>query len=204
MGASRRPWNKGKTVGRKAPLGADALDLIRRTLKAEQNWRDLAILEVAVSTMLRGSDLRRLAVHDVRAADGAVHDRLSIRQKKTDKGLAVLLSNRARDALVKLIEANGKVSTDYLFTPSTDQHGPPLTTMTLRRLAKRWAGIAHVDERTVSAHSLRRTKAAEIYRRTGNIAAVKHLLGHANIAATARYLGVEEEDALKLSEQIDM
>jgi site-specific recombinase XerD len=52
---------------------------------------------------------------------------------------------------------------------------------------------------TVSAHSLRHTKAAEIYRRTGNFAAVKHLLGHANVAPTARYLGVEEEHALKLS-----
>ena len=51
-------------------------------------------------------------------------------------------------------------------------------------------------------HSLRRTKAAEIYRKTGNLRAVQLLLGHTKVDSTVRYLGVELEDALSIAEQI--
>jgi len=53
-------------------------------------------------------------------------------------------------------------------------------------------------------HSLRRTKAAEIYRKTGNLRAVQLLLGHTKIDSTVRYLGVELEDALSIAECIDL
>ena len=51
-------------------------------------------------------------------------------------------------------------------------------------------------------HSLRRTKAAEIYRKAGNLRAVQLLLGHTKVDSTVRYLGVELEDALSIAEQI--
>lgn len=54
------------------------------------------------------------------------------------------------------------------------------------------------------AHSLRRTKAAEFYRKTGNLRAVQLLLGHTKIDSTVRYLGVELEDALGIVESIDI
>ena len=53
-------------------------------------------------------------------------------------------------------------------------------------------------------HSLRRTKATLIYRRTGNLRAVQLLLGHTKIESTVRYLGIEVDDALAISEQIDV
>jgi len=53
-------------------------------------------------------------------------------------------------------------------------------------------------------HSLRRTKATLIYRRTGNIRAVQLLLGHAKLESTVRYLGIEVEDALAIAEQVDV
>jgi len=179
----------------------EALDLVRRTLKAERAHRDLALLEVAVSTMLRGSDVLGLAVSHVRAPDRRIRERLTIRQKKTDRGLVVHIGERARAAIEQLIEAEGKTATDYLFTRAGDPHGAPLTTKTLRLLVKRWAEIARLDPDAFSSHSLRRTKAAEIYRRTGNLEAVRQLLGHSNIGMTQRYLGVEQEDALRLAEQ---
>ena len=55
-----------------------------------------------------------------------------------------------------------------------------------------------------SDHSLRRTKAAEIYRKTGNLRAVQLLLGHTKVDSTVRYLGVELEDALSIAERIDI
>jgi integrase len=53
-------------------------------------------------------------------------------------------------------------------------------------------------------HSLRRTKATLIYRRTGNLRAVQILLGHTKIESTVRYLGIEVDDALAIAEQIDV
>jgi hypothetical protein len=51
--------------------------------------------------------------------------------------------------------------------------------------------------------SLRRTKAT-LYKRTGNLRAVQLLLGYAKIESTVRYLGVEVNDALEISEQTDV
>jgi site-specific recombinase XerC len=51
---------------------------------------------------------------------------------------------------------------------------------------------------------MRRTKAAEIYRKTGNLRAVQLLLGHTKVDSTVRYLGVELEDALSIAERIDI
>jgi integrase len=53
-------------------------------------------------------------------------------------------------------------------------------------------------------HSLRRTKATLIYRRTGNLRAVQLLLGHTKIESTVRYLGIEVDDALSIAEQVDV
>ena len=53
-------------------------------------------------------------------------------------------------------------------------------------------------------HSIRRTKATLIYKRTGNLRAVQLLLGHTRIESTVRYLGVEIDDALAIAEQIDI
>jgi integrase len=53
-------------------------------------------------------------------------------------------------------------------------------------------------------HSLRRTKAVLIYRRTGNLRAVQLFLGHTNIASTVRYLGIEADDAIEIAEKTDI
>jgi integrase len=57
---------------------------------------------------------------------------------------------------------------------------------------------------TFGTHSLRRTKATLIYRRTGNLRAVQLLLGHTKIESTVRYLGIEVDDALSIAEQVDL
>jgi integrase len=61
-----------------------------------------------------------------------------------------------------------------------------------------------MDPRLFGTHSLRRTKAALIYRRTGNLRAVQLLLGHTKIESTVRYLGIEVDDALAIAEQVDV
>ena len=61
-----------------------------------------------------------------------------------------------------------------------------------------------LDPSRFGTHSLRRTKATLSYRRTGNLRAVQLLLGHTKIESTARYLGIEVDDALEMAEQVDV
>ena len=51
---------------------------------------------------------------------------------------------------------------------------------------------------------MRRTKASLIYKKTGNIRAVQLLLGHTKLESTVRYLGIEVDDAIAISEQIEL
>ena len=72
------------------------------------------------------------------------------------------------------------------------------------RLVSEWIGSVGLDPRLFGTHSLRRTKATLIYRRTGNLRAVQLLLGHTKIESTVRYLGIEVDDALAIAEQVDV
>jgi integrase len=79
-----------------------------------------------------------------------------------------------------------------------------MTTRQYARLVSTWIGNIGLDPRLVGTHSLRRTKATPIYRRTGNLRAVQLLLGHTKIESTVRYLGIEVDDALAIAEQVDV
>jgi integrase len=61
-----------------------------------------------------------------------------------------------------------------------------------------------LDPCAYGTHSLRRTKASLIYKRTGNLRAVQLLLGHTKLESTVRYLGIEVDDALTISEQTEI
>lgn len=198
---AKRPWNAGKSVGPKKPLDADTLNSLRRILKAKGKVRDLALLETAISTMLRGSDVLRLGVNDVRDSNGEIVSTFTFRMKKTGKGVTVTLSDAARDALGVLIEDQGKRGSDYLFTARNDTHGEPITTTSFRRSIKSWCELVHLDPAAFSTHSLRRTNATWLYKRTGNLRAVQLLLGHSNISMTQRYLGVDMDDAILLAQR---
>ena len=61
-----------------------------------------------------------------------------------------------------------------------------------------------LESASYGTHSMRRTKAAQIYRKTGNLRAVQLLLGHTKLESTVRYLGIEADDALNIAEQIEL
>jgi integrase len=67
-----------------------------------------------------------------------------------------------------------------------------------------WIERAGLELGSYGAHSLRRTKAALIYKKTGNLRAVQLLLGHTKLESTVRYLGIEVDDALSISEQLEL
>ena len=66
-----------------------------------------------------------------------------------------------------------------------------------------WVQQIGLDSSAYGTHSMRRTKASLIYRRTKNLRAVQLLLGHAKIESTVRYLGIEVDDALEMAEDTE-
>ena len=91
----------------------------------------------------------------------------------------------------------------YLFLSRirSSQH---LSTRQYARIIKSWVAMIGLDPVIYGTHSLRRTKATLIYKRTKNLRAVQLLLGHTRIESTVRYLGVEVDDALEMAEQTDI
>jgi integrase len=113
------------------------------------------------------------------------------------------MSEPTRQAIDDYLKAADKRPGEFLFS---GRHGPKIsmTTRHYARLVSRWIGSIGLDPRLFGTHSLRRTKATLIYRRTGNLRAVQLLLGHTKIESTVRYLGIEVDDALAIAEQVDV
>lgn len=88
--------------------------------------------------------------------------------------------------------------------PSRYYDRPHISTRQYGRTVRAWVNSIGLKPGGYGTHSLRRTKAAEIYRKTGNLHAVQLLRGHTRVDRTVRYLGVEGEDALSIAERIDI
>jgi integrase len=101
------------------------------------------------------------------------------------------------------LKASNKRPGEFLFTGRRGAN-TSITTRQCARLVSKWIGSVGLDQRLFGTHSLRRTKATLIYRRTGNLRAVQLLLGHTKIESTVRYLGIEVDDALAIAEQVDV
>lgn len=196
------PWNKGKLTGAKPPLLQKHVWAIRTKLQIEQRTRDLALFNLAIDSKLRGCDVVALKVEDV-APNGYCADRATVRQKKTGRPVRFELTEQTRQAVDKHIRTASKKSGEFMFTACRDQKYR-MTTRQYARLLSEWIASIELDPHRFGTHSLRRTKATLIYRRTGNLRAVQLLLGHTKIESTVRYLGIEVDDALSIAEQVDL
>jgi integrase len=189
--------------GQRTPFTPLQVAEIRAYLARKGAARDRALLEVALDTMLRASDLLSLTVGDVQDAFGAIRTTIPLAQRKVSgkrcRAVVITLSPRAQAAIAELIEVEGKVRGDALFTRPGCPHGRPLTREQFARIVKGWAALLGCDPSTYAAHSTRRTRAAHIYRETKDIAAIQHLLGHASLGTTTSYLGVDVHEALSVS-----
>ena len=200
--APRVPWNKGKLMGQKLPLSMQEIWSIRIHLQGVGNRRDLALFNLAIDSKLRGCDLLSLRVSDV-ASGTEVQSRAIIRQKKTKRPVRFEITARTRKSVEEWMEAQDLKGSDYLF-PSHLRSSPHLSLRQYARVVESWVSSIGLDPTGYGTHSMRRTKATLIYRRTKNLRAVQLLLGHTNLDSTVRYLGIEIDDALEMSEQIDV
>jgi integrase len=198
----RVPWNKGKLIGPKPPLRPKHVWSIRTQLMVEGRVRDLAMFNLAIDSKLRGCDVMALKVEDV-APNGYTVERATVRQRKTRRAVKFELTEQTRQAVEDYLRASGKKPGEFMF--SGRRHVDHcMTTRQYARLVAEWIGSIGLDPRLFGTHSLRRTKATLIYRRTGNLRAVQLLLGHTKIESTVRYLGIEVDDALAIAEQVDV
>lgn len=191
-----------KRLGQKPPLKLKEVWAIRIRLQLAGRLRDLALFDLAIDSKLRGCDLVRLRVHDIANA-GQVASRAIVMQQKTGRPVQFEITEQTRVALASWIHHRHLAQGDYLF-PSRIAASPHLSRRQYARLFASWLADIGLDPTLYGTHSLRRTKASMIYRRTKNIRAVQLLLGHAKIESTVRYLGVEVDDALELAEQTEI
>jgi integrase len=199
---SREPWNKGKLVGQKAPFKPKDIWALRVRLQMEGRMRELALFNLGIDSKLRGCDLVALKVRDVCHGD-AVATRATIMQLKTRRPVQFEITQTTRDALQAWIKATRLAQDDFLF-PSRLHGSTHLGTRQYARILGHWVDELGLDRADYGTHSMRRTKATLIYRRTKNLRAVQLLLGHSKLESTVRYLGIEVDDALELSEQTEI
>ena len=196
------PWNKDKLAGQKVPLRLNEIYAIRVRLQLAHQTRELALFNLAIDSKLRACDLVQLRVRDV--AHGAqVTSRAIVMQQKTKRPVQFEITEQTRKSVSEWIGAMHGQADDYLF-PSRLHASPHLSTRQYARIVHRWVRDIGLDETSYGTHTMRRTKASLIYRRTRNLRAVQLLLGHTKIESTVRYLGVELDDALELAEQTEV
>ena len=196
------PWNKGRLTGQKRPLKPKDVWAIRVRLQLQHRRRDLALFNLAIDSKLRGCDLVRLQVNDV-CVGGQVRDRTTVIQKKTDRPVQFEITEQTRASIRDWLPSVAARRGQYLF-PSRLQAQPHLSTRQYARIVHAWVASVGLDSTAYGTHSMRRTKVAQIYKKTGNLRAVQLLLGHTKLESTVRYLGIGVEDALSISEQVEL
>lgn len=196
------PWNKGAFVGRKPPLKPKQVWSIRLTLQREGRIRDLALFDLAIDSKLRGCDLVQLRIGQL-VINAAARHRATIVQQKTGKPVQFELTQQTRETLIAWLNHRGGGLQDFVFPSRTDSAGH-ISARQYARLVGDWVESIGLGRSAYGTHSLRRTKVALIYKRTGNLRAVQILLGHTKLESTVGYLGVDAEDALTLSEATEV
>jgi integrase len=175
---------------------------IRFELGARPNPRDRALFDLAIDSKSRGCDLVRLRIGDV-VSDGQTRHRATVVQQKTGRPVQFEISETTRESVHKWLTVRGGTIEEYVFTSRL--HGSAhMSTRQYGRLVHEWVSAIGLNSEDYGTHSLRRTKASILYKQSGNLRAVQILLGHTRIESTVRYLGVDVEDALELSEAVDI
>ena len=198
----RESWNKGKLVGQKPPLKPKDIWAIRIYLQNSGQIRGLAMFNLAIDSKLRGCDLVNLRVRDITHGNQILL-RAMVVQRKTQRPVQFELTEPTRAAVSAWIAKANLKPEQYLF-PSRLLESPHISTRQYARIVHQWVAAVGLDSTVYGTHTMRRTKVTLIYKRTKNLRAVQLLLGHSKLESTVRYLGIEVDDALEISEQTEI
>jgi integrase len=201
--ASRmRNLRSGKLVGPKRPFKSGDIWEIRQYLKLKRRTRDLALFNLGIDSKLRACDLLDLRVSDVGSRE-TIFQQATIVQKKTDAAVTFEITDAARASIRAWIKDANLLPDDFLWL-SRNRNSKRLSMSQYSRIIKQLAEVVGADPTTYATHSIRRTKVTLIYRKTQNLRACQLLLGHKKIENTVRYLGLELDEALEISRDIDI
>ena len=195
-------WNKGKIVGQKPPLRQNEVWEIRVHLQIQHKTRDLAMFNLAIDSKLRSCDLVKLKVKDIRRGS-SILSRTTVLQQKTHQPVQFEITGHTRESLEDWIRQADLKQGDYLFK-SRLRGSTHLSTRQYARIVESWISEIGLDPASYGTHSLRRTKASLIYKKTKNIRVVQLLLGHKKLESTVRYLGIDVDDALDIAEHTEI
>ena len=198
----RLAWNKGRIIGQKLPLLPKHVWAIRVRLEIAERSRDLALFNMAIDSKLRGCDLVKLKVTDVYSA-GQMKGRTSVLQSKTQKPVRFEITDGTRKSILRWLDDPLMVGSEFLW-PGRFHKPLHISTRQYARLVRGWVESIGLAPSAYGTHTMRRTKVSQIYKKTGNLRAVQLLLGHTKMDSTVRYLGVELEDALAISEATEI
>jgi len=198
----REPWNKGKLAGQKPPLKSTDIWAIRIQLQNAHQARDLALFNLSIDSKLRTCDLVNLRVRDITHGN-QILARAMVVQQKTQRPVQFELTEPTRNAVSAWIE-KAKLKSEHCLFPSRVSKSPHVSTRQYARIVHQWVATIGLDPTVYGTHTMRRTKATLIYKRTKNLRAVQLLLGHSKLESTVRYLGIEVDDALEISEQTEI
>jgi integrase len=191
-----------RSLGQKAPFKPREVWAIRAWLQIQGRLRELALFNLAIDSKRRGCDLVALRVRDI-CVGGRINERAVIIQRKTHWPVQFEVTEPTRQPVERWIAENDLRDKDYVF-PSRVNGCAHLSTRQYSRTVNRWVACIGLDPHKYGTHSLRRTKAALIYKKTGNLRAVQLLLGHTKVENNVRYLGIDVDDALQISEQVEL
>ncbi len=198
----REPWNKDKLVGQKAPLKLKEIWSIRIRLELSHRTRDLALFNLAIDSKLRACDLVKLKLRDI-SHGNQISSRAIVMQQKTGKPVHFEITEPTRNSVYEWVQLATIRSDDFLF-PSRVHDSLHISTRQYARIVNAWVEEIGLDSANYGTHTMRRTKATLIYKRTKNLRAIQLLLGHTKLDSTVRYLGIEVDDALELAEQTEV
>lgn len=199
--AGRPAWNAGRQVGAKRALKVKQIWSIRFFLDREGRMRDRALFDLAIDSKLRGCGLVKIKIGTL-VAGPTIRSRSMVIQQKTGRPVQFEITSDTRASLLAWLERRGGTIGDFAF-PSRVNADRHLSTRQYARLVDEWVTAIGLTPQEYGTHSLRRTKAS-IYKATGNLRAIQILLGHSKIENTVRYLGVDVDDALSLSEATEI
>ena len=192
----------GKLVGPKRPFKSGDIWEIRQYLKLKRRTRDLALFNLGIDSKLRACDLLDIRVSDVGSGE-TIFQQATIVQKKTGAAVTFEITDAARASIRAWIKDANLLPDDFLWL-SRNRNSKRLSMSQYSRIIKQLAEVVGADPTTYATHSIRRTKVTLIYRKTQNLRACQLLLGHKKIENTVRYLGLELDEALEISRDIDI
>ncbi len=172
--SDHRAWNAGRLLGAKRALKPQQVWAIRFLLDREKRVRDRALFDLAIDSKLRGCDVVKIKIGEL-VSGGHVRSRAIVMQQKTGRPVQFEILQPARTTILAWLERRGGAVDDFAF-PSRIDHAAHISTRQYARLVDEWVVGIGLHAEDYGTHSLRRTKASIIYKRTGNLRAVQILL----------------------------